>query len=60
MDIKKYISEVKVEINKVSWPTKQRAIKDSVIVIVASLGTALFIGGVDSLFSYLTQKVITK
>lgn len=58
MNIKNYISEVRSEMRKVSWPTKEKTIKDSVLVIVASLGTAVFMGGVDSLFSYLAQKVI--
>jgi preprotein translocase subunit SecE len=58
MDIKKYFSEIRSEMNKVSWPTRERTIKDSVLVIAASLGTALFMGGADAVFSYLAQKVI--
>ncbi len=60
MDIKKYIKEVKSEMNKVSWPTKQKTLKDSAIVIIASVGTALFIGGIDTLFSYVTKEIIAK
>lgn len=58
MNIKKYIVEVRSEMRKVSWPDKQKTLKDSVIVIGASLVTAAFMGGADSLFSYVTQKVI--
>ncbi|MFA6897537.1 MAG: preprotein translocase subunit SecE [Patescibacteria group bacterium] len=58
MKITTYISEVRSEMRKVSWPTKEKTIKDSVLVIVASLGTAVFMGGVDAVFSYLAQKVI--
>jgi len=58
MKITTYISEVRSEMRKVSWPTKEKTIKDSVLVIVASLGTAAFMGGVDAVFSYLAQKVI--
>lgn len=60
MNIKKYLIEVRAEMNKVSWPSKQKAVKDSVVVIAASIVTSLFIGGVDSLFSYVAQKVIMK
>jgi len=60
MDIKKYINEVKSEMNKVSWPSKQKTLKDSAIVIIASVGTALFIGGIDTLFSYVTNEIIAK
>lgn len=58
MNIKTYIMEVRAEMRKVSWPTKERTIKDSALVIAASLVTAVFMGGADALFSYLVQKVI--
>lgn len=58
MNIKTYIAEVRAEMRKVSWPTKERTIKDSALVIAASLVTAAFMGGADALFSYLAQKVI--
>lgn len=58
MDIKKYISEVRAEMRKVSWPNKQKTLKDSAIVIGASLATAAFMGGADALFAYVTEKVV--
>ncbi len=60
MNIKNYLTEVRAEMRKVSWPTKQKTIKDSLVVIVASLATAAFMGGADALFSYVVQKVIMK
>lgn len=60
MDIKKYFSEVRSEMNKVSWPSREKTIKDSLFVVIASLGTALFIGGIDALFASLTQMIISK
>ena len=57
-NIKQYIAEVKSEAKKVSWPTKKTAIKDSFIVVVASLVTAAFLGGVDYLLSYLIDEFI--
>jgi preprotein translocase subunit SecE len=60
MDIKKYFNEVKTEMNKVSWPSRQRTVKDSALVIAASIGTSLFIGGVDLVFQGLTSYIITK
>ncbi len=55
---KQYITEVKSEAKKVSWPTKKTAVKDSFIVVVASLVTAAFLGGVDYLLSYLIDEFI--
>ena len=53
-----YITEVKTEAKKISWPTKKVAVKDSVIVIVISLVTAAFLGGVDYLLSYLIKEFV--
>ncbi len=58
MDIKTYIAEVRAEMRKVSWPSKQKTIKDSLLVIGASLMTAAFMGGADALFSYLAQRIM--
>lgn len=60
MDIKKYLTEVKSEMNKVSWPSRRKTLKDSALVVLASLMTALFIGGIDALFSMLTGQIIAK
>ncbi len=59
-NIKRYITEVKSEAKKVSWPTKKIAIKDSFIVIAVSLVTAAFLGGVDYLLTYLMDEFIVK
>ena len=55
---KQYITEVKSEAKKVSWPSKKRTIKDSFIVVAVSLATAAFLGGVDYLLSYLINKFV--
>ena len=60
MDIKKYFTEVKSEMNKVSWPSKRKAMKDSALVIGASIAMALFISGAATLFSYVTKYFLTK
>ena len=56
--LKQYITEVKTEAKKVSWPTKKVTVKDSMIVIIISLVTAAFLGGVDYLLSYLIDEFI--
>ncbi len=56
--LKQYITEVKTEAKKVSWPTKKVAVKDSVVVIAISLVTAAFLGGVDYLLSYLIKEFV--
>ena len=54
----KYITEVKTEAKKISWPTKKVTVRDSVIVVAISLATAAFLGGVDYLLSYLIKEFV--
>jgi preprotein translocase subunit SecE len=53
-----FLKEVKVELKKVTWPTKQEATKHTIVVIAVSIVAAAFLGGIDFLFSYLIDKFI--
>jgi preprotein translocase subunit SecE len=53
-----YLSEVRVEIKKVNWPSKQDTIKYTLIVIFASLIIAIFLGGSDLIFKFLIDRFI--
>jgi len=45
--IKKFLSEVKVELGKVSWPTRQEVIGATGVVITITIIMAIYIGIVD-------------
>ncbi len=51
--IQKWWRETVGELRKVTWPTKEDAIKMTKIVIVVVLATAVFLGVVDFVFSRL-------
>ena len=51
-----FLKDVKVELKKVTWPTKQETIKHTINVIAISIVAAAFLGGIDFLFSYLINK----
>lgn len=53
-----YLKEVKVEIKKVNMPTKQETIKYTLIVIGLSLIIAIFLGGLDLVFTFLVSKFL--
>lgn len=53
MNLFTYLKEVKTELGKVTWPTRQDATKLTVIIIVVSFATGLYIGGLDVLFTNL-------
>ena len=51
--IQKWWRETIGELRKVTWPTKEEALKMTKIVIVVVLATALFLGVIDFIFSRL-------
>lgn len=53
-----YLKEVRVELKKVNIPTKKETIKYTLIVIGLSLVVALFLGGLDFLFTFLVSKFL--
>ncbi len=53
-----FLKEVKVELKKVNWPTRKQTIKYTLIVIGVSLAVAVFLGGLDFLFTWLVTKFL--
>ena len=49
--IKDFIEGVRKEMAKVSWPSQQELIDNTIIVIVFSIILSLFIFGVDQVYS---------
>jgi len=49
----KFLSEVKVELSKVSWSTRQELTGSTAVVIAFTFMTAVFIGIIDIVFSKL-------
>ena len=57
-NIATYIREARHELMKVTWPTRQEAIRSTIAVIVVSLAIALFLGGVDFLLGFMLNRFI--
>ena len=53
-----YIKDTKGEMIHVTWPTRKQAIGYTVIVIVAAIATALFLGLFDFIFSFGLGKIL--
>lgn len=49
--IAKYLKETRAEVRKVTWPTREEAIRLTGIVLATTVGFALFLGLVDYLLS---------
>lgn len=55
-----FLKDVRVELARVSWPSKQDTIKYSMAVILASLLMAVFLGGLDYVFALGLNKILIK
>lgn len=53
-----FLVQTRGELKKVQWPSRDMAIKYTLIVIGASLVVALFLGGLDYLFTYIINNFI--
>lgn len=55
-----FIKEARVELRKVNWPTRAQTLKFTGAVVGVSLAVAIFLGGLDYLFEYLSRVFIVK
>ena len=53
-----FLKEVKVEMKKVNWPTKKETLRYTLIVIGVSLVVALYLGGIDAIFTSLLNRFV--
>lgn len=56
--IRDYLHEVKVEIKKVEWPTRTQTLKYTAIVVGISIFVAVFLGGLDFIFTNLLKRFV--
>ncbi len=56
----KYLRGVKSEFKKVVWPTKDQVIKYSLVVIIASIITALILSAYDEIVYFLIKLIVGK
>lgn len=50
-----FVLDVKVEMAKVSWPTRDELKGSTVVVIIVTLAFAVFTFGIDRALSYLVR-----
>jgi len=53
-----FIKESRIELKKVTWPTRQETTRYTAAVIVISVAVALFLGGLDYLFQFILGRFI--
>jgi preprotein translocase subunit SecE len=48
-----FLSEVRSELTKVTWPTQAEIIRLTIVVIIISVVVGVYLGGADFLFTNL-------
>jgi preprotein translocase subunit SecE len=51
-----FLKEVKMEIKKVNWPSREQTVRYTLIVLGVSAAVAMFLGGLDFVFTVLLEK----
>jgi len=54
----KFLKEVRIELKRVTWPTRKQTARYTFIVIGFSLAVAAFLGGLDFLFTWLLDRFV--
>ncbi len=57
--VKQFLKEARVELKKVTWPSKRDAIAGTVIVLIAVFICAFFLGIVDFWLSKLMKVILS-
>jgi len=47
-----------MEIKKINWPTREKTIRYTLVVLGVSAAVAVFLGGLDFLFTFLLEQFI--
>jgi preprotein translocase subunit SecE len=56
--IRKFLHDVRIELSKVTWPTRKDLTQSTIVVIVAVVIAGVYIAALDGVFSNL-MKIIT-
>ena len=54
---KNYLTETRIELKKVTWPTKEELKEATRVVVVASILLTIFIGIIDQILSNIIKLV---
>ncbi len=54
-----FLSEVKVEVKKVTWPSRKEAMGGTMVVLVVVLIMSIFLGIIDTLLSKIIERLIS-
>jgi preprotein translocase subunit SecE len=54
-----FVKEVRVELSKVTWPTRAETINLTILVVLISVAAGLYLGGLDLLFTQMLKLLVS-
>lgn len=55
-----YVSQIRSELSKVVWPTREQVVRLTALVVVISVVVAAYVGALDFIFIKLLEVVVAK
>ncbi|MBI2039866.1 preprotein translocase subunit SecE [Candidatus Microgenomates bacterium] len=55
-----FFKEVREELNKVAWPTREQTVRYTILVVLVAVVVGLFLGGLDYILTALTSFILGK
>lgn len=59
-NVSKFFHEVRLEMTKVTWPTRRELLNSTMVVMIAIVFLAVFIGIEDKVLSLIIEKIVVK
>jgi preprotein translocase subunit SecE len=53
-----YLREVRQELDKVTWPSREETLQLTLVVILVSIALAVYLGGLDYLLTQAIQMIV--
>ena len=57
-NILSFLKEVREELAKVAWPTREQTIRYTVLVIIVAVAVGIFLGGLDFILTKVTALIL--
>lgn len=58
MNVINFLKEVREELDKVVWPTREQTLRYTILVIMVAVAVGLFLGGLDYILTILQSFII--
>ena len=59
-NILSFLKEVKEELEKVAWPTREQIVRYTILVIIVAVAVGVFLGGLDYILTLATAFLLGK